>query len=182
MTRPNLDEIARHTQPGKSVSELGYTAVYDLLLRDRRDQVKTVLEIGVLKGASLRMWEEYFSTAKVYGIDLHTYPGLPDGKFTDRAQVFLADQSKPEELLEVMKRINAPLDFVSDDGSHKTADQITSLRTLFPFLADGGLYVIEDIEKMSDIEPHLKGFNYWFAIPHTIGHEHDGTILAIIQK
>ncbi len=37
------------------------------------------------------------------------------------------------------------LDLVLDDGSHRGHHIITSFRTLFPLLSDGGLYVIEDM-------------------------------------
>ncbi len=36
-------------------------------------------------------------------------------------------------------------DVVIDDGSHQSADIISSFETLFPTLAEGGLYVIEDL-------------------------------------
>lgn len=179
-----LDQIAQHTQPGKSGQQLGYSFVYDLLLRDRRNKVKNVLEIGVLKGDSLRMWEEYFPKAMIYGIDLHTYPQYPDGKWTDRIQTFEVDQSKPEELMKVMLDICHPLDFISDDGSHKTEDQIVSLKFLLPYLADDGIYVIEDIYEIDAIKPFLAEYNHWFALPNEVDvkNKNYGTIMAIIQK
>lgn len=180
----NLDEIAKTTQPGKSSLQLGYSFVYDLLFRDRREKVELVLEIGVLKGASLYMWEKYFPKAFIYGIDLHTYDQYPDGKFTDRIQVFRADQGEEEELLETMDKIGKKFDMISDDGSHETSDQIISLKTLWPFLKDDGLYIIEDIRSIEEIKPHLDGFNFWFAFPNDNEPEKKnyGTILAIIQK
>lgn len=179
MNRPTLDEIARGTQPGKSGALLGYSHVYDLLLRDRRDSVKTVLEIGVLKGASLAMWERYFPNANIYGIDIHTYPEHPGGVWRERVRTFEADQSNPEDLRRVANAIGLSIDFVSDDGSHKTSDQLTSLETLFPFLSPGGIYVIEDIQAIGDIKPFLSRYNHFFAIPNT---EEKGSIMCIIQK
>lgn len=37
------------------------------------------------------------------------------------------------------------VDLILDDGSHRGNHIITSFRTLFPLLADGGLYAIEDM-------------------------------------
>ena len=177
-----LNDISKETQPGKSTDELGYTSVYDLLFRDRRHKVRTMLEIGVLKGDSLRMWKEYFDLADIYGIDLHTYPQYLDGVFGNRMKVFLADQSKPEELKKVMAEIG-DMDFICDDGSHKLEDQITSLETLFPFLVPGGVYVIEDLKSIEEIKPFLAKYDHFFAIPNDKKPEsHDGSILAIIRK
>src|SRR5690606_25272310 len=37
------------------------------------------------------------------------------------------------------------IDIVLDDGSHVAAHQATSFDVLFPLLAEGGLYVVEDL-------------------------------------
>jgi hypothetical protein len=37
------------------------------------------------------------------------------------------------------------IDIIIDDGSHVNEHVITSFRTLFPYLQDGGIYVIEDL-------------------------------------
>lgn len=180
-----LDEIARQTQPGKSGLQLGYSFVYDLLFRDRREKVSSVLEIGILKGASLRMWEEYFPNANIHGIDIHTYDQYPDGKFSERTRIYYADQNKSTDLLMVMNVIGGEkFDMISDDGSHETEHQITSLNTLFPFLKDDGLYIIEDIRSIDEIKPFLKDYNHWFAFPNDDQPEKKnyGAILAIIQK
>jgi len=39
-----------------------------------------------------------------------------------------------------------PFDIIIDDGSHIPAHVIKSFYTLFPLMADGGLYVIEDVQ------------------------------------
>jgi len=175
----NLDEIAKVTQPGTSTDELGYTTVYEALLRDRRDAVWNMLEIGVLKGASLKMWRDYFPLAQINGIDIHSYE---PGTFGERISVFHADQSDPKRLHEVMREIGN-LDFVSDDGSHKTEDQITALSTLFPYLNPGAVYVIEDIRTTGDISQFLKNYQHFFCVPNDMQPEkHDGTILAVILK
>ena len=46
------------------------------------------------------------------------------------------------------------LDIVMDDGSHVATHQRVSFETLFPLLADGGLYLIEDT--------HTSYWSYFF--------------------
>lgn len=113
-----------------------YTPFYDALLRGR--QVKTVLEIGVLDGASLRMWFEYFPDALVYGLDLFN---------TTELDVIIGDQSRPRDLAFVAR--HGPFDLIVDDGSHKPEDQVLGALTLLPHLREGGLYIIEDVNPPS---------------------------------
>ncbi len=48
-------------------------------------------------------------------------------------------------------------DAIVDDGSHRWEDQLTTLGNLWPFLAPGGLYFIEDVSQGSPLfnEPSL---------------------------
>ena len=110
-----------------------YTPFYSALLGER--DVKRVLEIGVLNGASLAMWRDFWPQAEVWGFDI-------EKRDTD-IQVMYGDQSKPEDLAFATRL--GPFDLVIDDGSHKPADQILGALTLVPHLAPGGLYIIEDV-------------------------------------
>src|SRR4051812_49072919 len=47
-----------------------YTPVYYRLLSDRIEQTSRVLEVGIGKGRSVRMWEQFFPNAAIYGIDI----------------------------------------------------------------------------------------------------------------
>ena len=42
------------------------------------------------------------------------------------------------------RRRHGPFDIVIDDGGHTMRQQIRSIETLFPLLADGGVYLVED--------------------------------------
>jgi demethylmacrocin O-methyltransferase len=110
-----------------------YTPFYSALFADKH--VKRVLEIGVLNGASLAMWRDYWPQAEVWGFD-------KERRDTD-IQVMYGDQSKPEDLAFATRL--GPFDIVIDDGSHQPADQILGALTLVPHLASGGLYIIEDV-------------------------------------
>ena len=41
---------------------------------------------------------------------------------------------------------HGPFDFVIDDGSHASPQQIESFRILWPFIKDRGVYIIEDVQ------------------------------------
>jgi hypothetical protein len=118
-----------------------YTPFYHFLFQERKNVVKTVLEIGIKEGGSLRMWAEYFSTANVWGID-----NEPRYLFSeDRIHSVLADQSNRYSLLHARDTIGSTLDVIIDDGSHEPHDQFLSAETLIPFLSPFGIYIVEDV-------------------------------------
>lgn len=129
LTRHGSDKDASH----------GYGPVYDSLFPDR-GAVRLVLEIGVENGRSLRAWREAFPEAHVVGLDLRGYPNSPDG----RIECHKGDQRNPGDLLRAAA--GRRFDLVVDDASHVLADQLLSLFVLWPHLAPGGFYVIEELD------------------------------------
>jgi cephalosporin hydroxylase len=101
-----------------------------------------ILEMGVWRGGSLDLWRQYFGPdAIIYGIDIDeviTTLGI------DSAEVRVGSQTDEIFLLSVIEEMGG-LDIVIDDGSHQSKDVLASLRILFPRLAEGGTYVIEDL-------------------------------------
>lgn len=126
----------------------GYIEHYEHYFRHIRKRKMNILEIGVggysdpkSGGASLRMWQEYFPNSSIYAIDVH------DKSFHNdkRIKTFLGSQNAPE-FLETVATSISPLDIIIDDGSHINEHVITSFNTLWPYLVDGGLYIIEDVQ------------------------------------
>lgn len=101
-----------------------------------------LLEIGVFRGQSAKMWEEYFPKGVIIGADIE-----PTAKQyqTGRICIEIADQSNIADLVSLGVR-HGPFDIIVDDGSHFWNHQITTLRHLFPFLKPGGFFVVEDID------------------------------------
>jgi hypothetical protein len=102
----------------------------------------TLLEIGVYQGASLYTWREYFPNAKIIGADINVTCKQFE---TSGVKIELADQSNLEHLAHLAATYG-PFDVIIEDGSHMWEHQITTLRTLFPFVRSGGFYVVEDLQ------------------------------------
>jgi hypothetical protein len=126
---------ATHTRNG-----LAYTDVYERYLRSWRWQRFTLLELGVWRGNSLRMWNAYFPRATVVGLDLEPIAAERAPEF----EVVVGSQSDPVLLADVVRR-HPDLRLVVDDASHITSLTIASFRQLFPQLPRGGLYIMEDL-------------------------------------
>lgn len=125
-----------------------YTPRYERHFAPFRDRKLVVVELGVggysrrrQGGASLRMWKWFFPRAQVVGVDIE------DKSFVDepRIRCFQGSQTDAALMDRIVAEYGAPT-IVVDDGSHLPPDVIESFRILFPHLADGGLYVIEDIQ------------------------------------
>lgn len=117
-----------------------YFAHYEQFFTRFRNTPVKMLEIGVFKGGSLELWRNYFGhDATIFGIDIN--PSCAN--FVDAPnQVRIGSQDDPNFLRSVVQEMGG-LDIVLDDGSHRGNHIISSFRTLFPLLSDGGLYVME---------------------------------------
>lgn len=133
----------------------GYTRIYQRLLDAARNATLSIAEIGLMhvytqaefsgrheqKGCpSLDMWVEYLPQARIHGFDIVDFTALA----TERIQIFHGDQGKRDDL-EAFARRHGPFDLIVDDGSHASHHQQITLGALFPHLAEGGIYIIEDL-------------------------------------
>src|SRR4029079_3828496 len=62
-----LDELSVKYGSDKGILRHNYMPFYEKHLPSNP---KKILEIGVLKGASLAMWAEYYPEAEIHGLDL----------------------------------------------------------------------------------------------------------------
>ena len=120
---------------------LHYLPLYDRYLAQYRGTSVRMLEIGVYKGGSLHLWREYLGPkAVIFGIDINPDCAAVNGI---DGQVRIGSQADAAFLTRVVQEMGG-IDIVLDDGSHMGRHIRASLNTLFPLLADDGLYLIED--------------------------------------
>jgi hypothetical protein len=109
--------------------------------RDVRFDVKKVIEIGVETDRSIRMWEEFFPNATIYGLDIDANCKQVEG---GRRKVFIGNQADEEFCARVIEETGGAIDIIIDDGSHLVEHQVKTFNLLFPAMSDHGIYVIED--------------------------------------
>jgi SAM-dependent methyltransferase len=130
------------TRDGVVHKQHHYLPLYDRYLAQWRGTACRVLEIGVSKGGSLSLWRRWFGpSATIFGIDIDPRCARHDGV---NASVRIGDQADLAFLNRVVDEMGG-LDVVLDDGSHRMADARASFDALFPRLAPGGIYLIEDM-------------------------------------
>lgn len=84
---------------------------------------------------------DYKAFEKIVSMDYYDKTQLQE----DRIRIYHGSQDDPA-LLQRMHKECGPFDLIIDDGSHKNAHVIASLKTLFPLLKIGGIYAIEDLQ------------------------------------
>ena len=143
----DLCKLAAHFKTDKWGAHK-YAKHYQRYLQHLKNKEFNLLEIGIggyaragQGGASLRMWKAFFPNAQIHGVDIQDKSFVDE----DRITTYIGDQSDPDSLLSIAGKIGK-LDVIIDDGSHRSPHVITTFKTLFPLLADGGIYVVEDTQ------------------------------------
>lgn len=139
-----LCQLARKYGSDKYSAKHSYTAWYWEQFKDRRESVRSVAEVGIGEGASLRMWREFFPNAEIIGIDNDRARLIND--FGQRIYSVLFDQSSPSDMQLLTNNFHSrAVDLFIDDGSHRPEDQIATCLAVMPHLPPHALYVIEDV-------------------------------------
>jgi len=153
--RANLTDLADKYGSDKGSRKHRYTELYHMLFQPHIGREITFMEMGLLIGGpehgvsadretgdcpSIRMWLEYFTSARIIGLDVCDFSWFEHERFT-----FLrCDMDARENIREATGGIGS-FDIIIDDASHASHHQQNGFLTLFPKLASGGLYIIEDL-------------------------------------
>ena len=121
-----------------------YFDIYQRYFSSYRDRPIRMLEIGVFRGGSLRLWNNYFHPDSIIvGIDIDKSCAKHEIS-SKEIYVRIGNQADPKFLADVNEEFG-PFDIILDDGSHKTHHQIISFNALFrDALKDEGCYIVED--------------------------------------
>lgn len=121
---------------------LHYLDIYHRHFARFRGASPVVLEIGVLLGGSLDMWNSYFGQGcKLFAVDINP---LCKRFENENTKIFIGDQADAAFLTNL--RDNLPrIDILIDDGGHWANQQINTFKELFPHISDTGLYLCEDL-------------------------------------
>lgn len=146
----------------------------------------SILEIGVMTGGSMLLWQHYFDSVFLTGVDLRNgfNAELPFQKELGYAVWHWGiDSTDPDQVPDLKQHR-----FVIDDGAHDLESQIRTLKNYWQFVQPGGTYFIEDIEDDLNTEALRKFISAWISEPHTVdyyrgkAHRSDDRILAITKE
>ncbi|HVY76472.1 MAG TPA: class I SAM-dependent methyltransferase [Puia sp.] len=119
-----------------------YFEIYDRHFSRFRDKKINFLEIGIMHGGSIQMWQDYFKgNATIYAVDIN-----PECKKfeSESVKVFIGSQEDKNFLQDLKTKI-PDIDILLDDGGHTMKQQRTTFEMMFDKVKDDGLYVVEDL-------------------------------------
>lgn len=145
---------------GTDKASLGYLGFYERHFKHWKDERIRLLELGILKGASLRMWREWFTKAEIIGADIAKSPEIK-GVVTH-----VVDLETIDDLKRFATNVGQ-LDVILDDAGHTMEQQQNALSVLWNNVKNGGAYVIEDLE--SSLIPNV--INKYTKKPYNVDDE-----------
>jgi hypothetical protein len=159
-----LSEIHTNFKTDKGTAH-SYINWYEQTFEDRREESLNILELGVLFGGSLKMWEHYFSNSMIYGIEdfsqkdgqwhyqfepLDVDSIMEDLNSYDRISFMNFDCEDSFKIKENLKDIK--FDIIIDDANHKVEQQKLNFQNYYPYINEGGIYICEDVQTMSEAQ------------------------------
>jgi len=131
-----------------------YLETYENILSPLKDAPLNILQIGVLHGGSMQLWDKYFSKATIYGVDpqpldVYRVPFF----FQNNVKIYSGQPYDPTFIDENFVQKNIKFDIIFDDANPRCYETQSAALDLFrPLLNDGGILIIEDISCITDID------------------------------
>lgn len=128
-----------------------------------------MLEIGLMTGASMKLWSEYFYLYDIAGIDLRKgwndhKPWQADLESDPHIELHFGIDSTTQQV-----EFDEPFHIILDDGAHDWQSQFLTFRNYWPQLAPGGVYYIEDVESADSMSKLRSAILAWLGPDVTVG-------------
>ena len=139
--------INQYVQPSKRKNKKiiahGYAKIYEKYLKNNKDRISNIIELGSFYGNASAAFFFYFKNAQIYSADINPDMYLYSSK---RLENFFTDTSSRLSIEKNILNKNIKFDLIIEDASHMLKDQIISLFILFKTLKSGGLFIVEEID------------------------------------
>ena len=146
----SLEQIADNSITDKNTVH-SYLPLYQRLLAGKKETAANVLEVGIYRGGSIKLWGDFFTNAIVYGLDI-----------TD--EHIVCESIKTHERIRLYTSVNAydvnfvtseftnkglKFDFMLDDGPHTLESMVKFIKLYSNLMTDDGILIIEDVPDWS---------------------------------
>lgn len=166
----SLEEIVNNITTDKNTTH-SYLPLYETLLKGKKDTAKKILEIGIYRGGSIKLWNDYFTNATVYGIDIYdTHITEETIKNNDKIKLLINNGYNDTFVTTEFVNNNIKFDFMLDDGPHSLDSMIQFIKLYSQLMTDDGILIIEDIQSWEwidklknivpiDLQPFIKTYD-----------------------
>ena len=140
----------RHTDKNTTHS---YLELYERLLARMQTTATNVLEVGIgdfgaKNGGSLKLWRDYFTNAKIYGLDIIGRERVLDELLNDPRIVLYTNTNAYDAGFVDRTFKDHRFDFMLDDGPHTLESMLKFIELYSGLLTDDGILIIEDVQSM----------------------------------
>lgn len=148
-----LKNMADNTLTDKDTTH-SYLEIYQEILTKKKETAKNVLEIGINKGGSIKLWSDFFTNATIYGLDVNDISEVIDCiKNKENIKLFNRYDAYNFEFFycNFLKK-DIKFDLVLDDGPHDLNSMKTFIKLYSQVLTNDGILIIEDVKSIDWIE------------------------------
>ena len=182
----SLEELVDNNRTDKNTDH-SYLPLYHQLLIKKKETAKNVLEIGIYDGGSIKLWNDFFTNANVYGLDIrHIDTVWEDIKNNEKIILHTSiDAYNVEFFINNLLNKNIKFDFMLDDGPHTLQSMVEFIIYYSQIMTDDGILIIEDVQSWdwidilkNEVPENLKEFIKVYDLRHIKG-RHDDIVFTI---
>ena len=143
----SLEQIVDNSRTDKNTTH-SYLPLYQNLLIKKKESAKNVLEIGIDKGGSIKLWSDFFLNANVYGLDIINIQNVWEG-INNKEKIILhtsIDAYNNDFFITHFLNKNIKFDFMLDDGPHTLESMKQFIKLYSQIMTDDGILIIEDVQ------------------------------------
>jgi len=162
----SLEQLVDNTRTDKNECH-SYLPLYQELLCGKKDRATHVLEVGVYKGGSIKLWSDFFPNATIYGIDILPLDAMWEVlKYNPSIQLLFSCNAYDQNFFTThFLEPGIKLDVAIDDGPHTLESMLQFIMLYTQVMAEDGILIIEDVQSWDWIHPlqeavpeHLKAY------------------------
>jgi GR25 family glycosyltransferase involved in LPS biosynthesis/cephalosporin hydroxylase len=128
-----------------------YLDLYNTLLLPKKNTTKNVLEVGIQRGGSIRLWSDFFTNAHVYGVDVMDERYVWEGIRKNNITLYTSTDGYDKNFVKTAFS-NIRFDFMLDDGPHTLESMIQFIELYSPLMTQDGILIIEDVQSWDWID------------------------------
>jgi len=162
----SLEELADNSRTDKNTLH-SYLPLYQNLLMSKKESAKNVLEVGIYNGGSIKLWNDFFINATVYGLDIMNINDVWEGIKNNEKIILHTSKDAYNEDFFIANFLykNIKCDFMLDDGPHTLESMKQFIKLYSQIMTDDGILIIEDVQSWdwidilkNEVPDHLKQY------------------------
>jgi hypothetical protein len=143
----NLQDIVDNNRTDKNTVH-SYLPLYQKLFINKKETAKNVLEIGIFRGGSIKLWADFFTNANVYGLDvMHISKVWEEIKNNKKIILYTStDAYNIDFFNQYLLDKNIKFDIILDDGPHTLLSMKQFIKLYSQIMSEDGILIIEDVQ------------------------------------